>query len=397
MKNKDEWTYKNELAEDGGMDPRGQLEEFVFGNFPLITKIKKEHIFKVHRLSGMDEREMIQEFVETNYPYEILKMCFNSAHLHDLAERDYKISKAEGHSDNEIIEELVFRMGFKKEVKPIGLTQFRQEYEPKLEKVRNNTQLELTDIYGFLTEMTQEMQDLMDTLFLFHSGALRERFKGSNDNETYEKLDELSKLSNDYKDDKKQLGHYVLYLNKLMKMFENYVAPLKTHQIGALGLFVVFRNLISKSVDDLHWVQNKSNADNSLKMLNNTHNEWMEIWNKVVVAKADNTPFPKYDMFQRMVVFFQEFLNVLVKDRIYPRVIVMQYHKFDMYGSHTIHAIDDTGEQASFVYKTFNPFTQYYYQARTNPISISPHLVIKDDLETWAIPPGENTENQEET
>lgn len=86
------------------------------------------------------------------------------------------------------------------------------------------------------------------------------------------------------------------------------------------------------------------------EFVNNIENEWTEIWNRIVHAWNNEQTFPKHDMFQRMVVFFEEFLKVLVNEKIYTRVIVMQYHKFDKYGSHTIHAIDDAGKDADFVY-----------------------------------------------
>ena len=388
--NKDNWTYKNELAE---ADPREELKTFVNSYYPFITKKKKDDIFHTYKLSGRNDEEKINEFVETNNPYKVLEMCFNAGDLHDWAERDYSIMKYEGHSDKEIIEEILFRMGFKREVHPDGLTQFREEYEPKLDAMRDNIQLEPTVIDGFLADMAREIEDLIKTLFLFHSGALRERLNEVEVLEDIEKYDQLNCLCNEYEEDKKQLGDYVLYLYRLMNKFEAPEAPIKPHLLGELGLFVVFRNLTFKNPDEKFWKQNLSNADKSIKLFNNPENEWTEIWNRVVEAWNNGQPFPKYDMFQRMVVFFQDFLWMLAKDNIYPRVIVMQYHKYDKYGSHTIHAVDDAGKGADFVYETFDPFTQYYYQARTNPISIAPHLVKKDGLKDWGIPPEGNTKN----
>ena len=330
------------------------------------------------------------EFVQTNHPYEILRRCFGAGRLHILAEREFKISPDEGYSDHQIIEKLLDYLGFKQEVKPIGLTQIRKELEPRLNEARDNTNLEPTYIDGLLADMHRKMEDLMIKLFLFHSGALRDKLVDLDDDEKYV---ELCTLCGDYQDKNKQLGHYVLYLYKLMDMFEYDEVPLKAYQIGELGLFCVFRNLTLKNPDEGFWGLNKSNAEKSIKMFNHTQNEWTELWNRVVDAWDSKQPFPKYDMFQKMVVFFQDFLNVLVKDEIYPRVIVMQYHKVDMYGAHTIHAIDDAGKAANFVYKEFNPFTEYYYQARTNPISIEPILVVKGELEDWAIEPDDNAKD----
>ena len=395
MNKKDEWTYKNEKVVEDGIEPRDELKKFVVDSYyPLITDKKKDKIFDTYKLSGRNDEEKIKEFVETNYPAKVLEMCFNAGHLHDIAEEDYKIMKVEGHSDEQIIEEILFRMGFKKEIHPSGLTQFRAEYEPKLDKVRDNTELEPTIIDGFLADMAREMQDLMKILFLFHSGVLREKLEELDDAENYIKLD---KFCNDYKEEKKQLGDYVKYLYKLMKIFEPNEAPLKPHLLAEINFFVVFRNLTLKNPDEKFWEQNESNADKSIELINNPENEWTEIWNRVVEAWNNEQDFPKYDMFQRMVAFFQDFLRVLVKDNIYPKVIVMQYHKYDKYGSHTIHAIDDAGNGADFVYVHFNPFEQYYYQARTNPISISPTLVEKDGLQDWAIPPEKKPDEQKKS
>ena len=391
MKKEDKWTYKNELAIKDRLDPREELKAFVNGYYSYITPENKEKIFDTYKLSGRNDEEKIEEFVETNYPSKVLEFCFNAGHLHDIAERDYDISKNKGHSENEIIEEILYCMGYKKEVKPTGLTQFRKEFEPQLEEMRNNPHLETTTIEGFLAKMARKIEKLMDTLFLFHSGVLRERLVELDDVDEYLNI---HKLCNDYKEKKKQLGDFVVYLNKLMKMFEINEAPLKPHLLAELNFFVIFRNLMLKNPDEEFWKQHKSNADKSITIFNNIENEWTNIWNRIVCTWDSEKPFPKRDMFQKMVAFFQEFLRVLFQEKIYPRVIVMQYHKFDKYGSHTIHAIDDAGRNADFVYVFFNPFEQYYYQARTNPISISPTLVLKDNLKNWAIPPEKNEKEQ---
>ena len=391
MRKEDKWTFKNELAIEEGLDPREELTKFVDSFYRYITTKNKEKIFDTYKLSGRNDEDKIKEFVNTNYPYKVLEMCFNAGHLHDIAERDYDISKNKGHSENEIIEEILYCMGYKKEVKPTGLTQYRKEFEPQLEEMRNNLHLETTTIEGFLAKMAREIEKLMDTLFLFHSGVLRERLVELDDVDEYLNID---KLCNDYKDEKKQLGHYVIFLNKLMNIFEPNEAPLKPHLLAEINFFVIFRNLLFKNPDEKFWKQHISHANESIKIFKNIENEWTKIWNRIVEAWKNGRPFPEYNMFQRMVVFFEEFLRVLVRDKIYPRVIVMQYHKFDKYGSHTIHAIDDAGRAADFVYEFFNPFEQYFYQARTNPISISPTLVLKDNLKNWAIPPNKNQEEK---
>ena len=391
MKKEEKWTFKNELAIQDNLDPRDELKLFVKSHYGKITQQNKQNIFDTYRLSGRNDEEKIEEFIKTNYPSKVLEMCFNAGHLHDIAEIDYDISKNEGHSDNKIIEEILSKIGYKKEVKPIGLTQFRKEFEPQLEEMKDKPHLETTTIEGFLAKMAREIEKLMETLFLFHSGVLRERLEELDDDENYIKLDVLC---NNYKDEKKQLGRYVIFLDKLMNIFGINEVPLGPHLLAKINFFVIFRNIILKNPDEKYWKQHKTNADKSIKIFNNIENEWTEIWNSIVYAWENSQPFPKYDMFQKMVVFFEEFLSVLVKEKIYPRVIVMQYHKFDKYGSHTIHAIDDAGKDADFVYVFFNPFEQYYYQARTNPISISPTLVLKDNLKNWAIPPEENQEEQ---
>ena len=388
MNDKDQWTYKNEWAEEEDRDPRQELETFVLlGNY---TFIKKEDIFKKHRLSGKSEEDKIREFVQTNRPYEVLKQCFGEGRLYDMAKQRKLISLDDRYSVPQIIEKLLDDLGFKTQVKPVGLTQTREELEPMLEAARGNTDLEEIQIDGLLTEMHRKIEDIMIKLFLFYSGVRTEKLLELDDPEIYVELDKLDTLCNDYRDKNKQLGHYVSYLYDLMNMFEYDEVPLTAYQIGELGLFCVFRNLTLKNPDKGFWKLNESNADKSIQMFNGAQNEWTKLWNTVVNAWNSKRPFPKYKMFQRMVVFFQDFLKVLVKDEIYPRVIVMQYHKIDMYGSHTIHAIDDAGKPANFVYKgNFDPFTEYYYQSHTNPIDIYPILAPKNGLENWSIPPKE--------
>lgn len=385
MNYRNEWTYKNELAIEENLDPREELKVFVVdGYYSQITDENKVEIFEKYKLSGRNDEEKIKEFVETNYPSKVLEMCFNAAQLFDIAEKDYGITKEERHSHEQIIEEILYRMGFKREVKPIGLTQDREEFKPDLAKMIDDPPSDTTIIDGFSATMARKIEDLMKTLFLFHSGVLRKRLEELDDYENYVKL---GKLCNDYKDNNKEMGHYVKYLCKLMDIFEPNEAPLEPHLLAEISFFVVFRNLTIKNPSKNYWKLHKSNADKSIKVFNDSDNEWTKIWNKIVVAQDNGHPFPKKDMFQRMVAFFKDFLDVLYSEKIYPRVIVMQYHKYDKYGSHTIHAIDDAGRDADFVYVFFNPFKEYYYQARTNPISISPSLVEKDGLEDWAIPP----------
>lgn len=383
MKKEDKWTFKNEVAIKDRLDPRDELKNFVNSFSPFITDENKKRIFETYRLSGRSDDEKLEEFVETNYPSKVLEMCFNAGHLHDIAAKEYDIPKDEGHSDNEIIEQLLSKFGYKKEVKPDGLTQIREEFQPQLEVIIGSPHLETSTIDSFLGKMAREIEKLMNTLFLFHSGVLRERLEELDDDENYIKLDTLCSK---YKKEKKQLGNYVIFLNKLMKLFQPNEAPLKPHLLAEINFFVIYRNLLLKNPDEKFWEQHKSNADKSIKIFNNTEDKWTEIWNRIVFAWEGGQQFPEFDMFRRMVVFFDEFLKTLVREKIYPRVIVMQYHKFDKYGSHTIHAIDDAGRDADFVYVFFNPFEQYYYQARTNPISISPTLVLKNDLKNWAIP-----------
>ena len=89
-------------------------------------------------------------------------------------------------------------------------------------------------------------------------------------------------------------------------------------------------------------------------------------------------------MIQRMVDFFQEFLDSLSEGQIYPKVIVMRAHTTDDYGTRQITAVDDADKTIFLTDCDFEPFTELYYHSRTNPTGIEPILVSKEELEDWA-------------
>ena len=376
--------YINESARAERKDPRQELEKFVFGNFGHITPDRKKEIADTYRLRAEDERAQLKEFVLTNNPYDVLKQCFAPGRLHILAENSYSISPDSGLNDHELRGVILDRLGYKREVKPIGLSQIRNDLKPLLDEAKSNTVLEPTHIDGLLAEMARKMEGLLIGLFLFHSGVLRSKLAISED---IEKYDQLCKLCEKYQTQKKQMGHYVRFLNDLMKMFEDDAAPLKTCQISEVGLFTVYRNLTMKNPDEGFWKQNKSHAETCIKSINDAYNKWKEGWNAVVNAWNQKLLFPKRDMLQRMADFFQDFLDLLFENQIYPRVIVMQRYTIDHYGIRKIYAIDDDNKEVEFIDDKFVPFTEYYYHSRTNSVGIDPILVPKEELEVWAIPP----------
>ena len=375
------YDYINERAKAEGTDPREDLQKFVTNN---ISHLRENFFEKVAPdLEANNNQERLEEYVKTNNPYKVLENCFSPVMLVNLAIQQLGINLQSEAQGRELIGEMLEELGFIKEVKPTGLSQIRRSLELDLNQAAGNTLLDLKDIDGILAEIARKMEELLIKLFLFHSGALRSKLEESTETD-FEKLSKLDKLSADYQTQKKQMGHYVLFLNNLMKIFQNDEAPLTEHQISEIGLFTVYRNLTLKNPDEGFWEQNELHAKICLEKINDASNEWKGGWEAIVDAWTQKRPFPKREMLQKMAVFFQTFLNVLSEDQIYPKVIVMQHYTYDNYGTHQIYAIDDADEVVRFTNAKFIPFTEFYYHSHTNPVGIDPILVSKEELEDWA-------------
>ena len=101
-------------------------------------------------------------------------------------------------------------------------------------------------------------------------------------------------------------------------------------------------------------------------------------------------------MIRRLIAFFEQFLDSISENEIYPKVIVLRSRTVDEYGIHRVAADTDDGETIFFTdysHNDFqnNTFTEHYYHSCTNPTGIEPSLVRKDELENWVIPSEEDT------
>lgn len=401
-------NYISERAKEEGRDPREEFETFVINN---ITHLRENFFQNVAPdLDANNNEEQLREYVRSNNPYEVLDKCFSPLMLAHLAISQLEIEPKSELEGRNLIGKMLENIGFIQEVKPTGLSQIRKNLEPSLNQAAGNAQLDMKQIDGTLAEMAREMEKILTRLFLFHSRALDKKLVKA---ENLEKLIELDALITEYEDEKKKMmGNYIKFLYKLMKMFENDESPLKEYQIAEVNLFNVYRNLTLKNPDPHFWKDNKSFAEDGiaiiedalenarqtlseqndthtetyLEKLENTYNEWNESWSAVITAWDQKVAFPKRDMLQRMAAFFLNFLNLLSENKIYPKVIVMQYYKIDNYGTYKIYAIDDAEKKVCFTDKEFSPFIEYYYQSHTNPTGIDPILVLKEELEDEATP-----------
>ena len=286
--------------------------------------------------------------------------------------------------------------------------------------------------------MADTIEEIMQVLFLFHIGALQYELDGRQldeltkieklETKQEEETDEGSETKNptelcsEYKSRKiKQIGHFVGFLKDLMNIFRKYYElrdycqknygidiPLTQNQLGQLGIFTAYRNIITHSRRNLNWEQNKRTAETNLSIMEQNsapHAMWQKNWNAIVDAYNSNQDFPKHEMIEIMAIFVRELLDSLSKG-IYPKVIVIRSYEVNEYGAVTIHAdSSDPNDKVGIDFTLSNPrefnfnsytFTEFYYHSRTNPTGIEPIFVSKEKLEEWAIESEENTENQKE-
>ena len=146
-------------------------------------------------LRASDEEGKLKEYVRTQNPYDVLENCFNFITLANLAvkEKMVDISSSNIGERRELVGAMLENIGFKKEVNPSGLSQLRKELEPDLNQAVEDTPLIDRDIDGILAKMARNMEDLLVTLFLFHSGVLRFRAEEEDDSKVIESLSQLIK------------------------------------------------------------------------------------------------------------------------------------------------------------------------------------------------------------
>ncbi len=402
--------YRNARAESDGRDPRKELEEFVLANKPFINRDSIRET--APNLSASDQDDWLREFVLTNNPYDVLENCFYD--LQKLAEDQLKINKNLNLEYRELVGKVLYKLGFREEVKPSGLSQIRAEIEQHLAAKG-------------LRQMDQAMQGLLQKLFLFYTYILRwyaaeeagatehedtEKAWATEEAEVSKKVDaiaELEKLRQRHQTMPQAIGQYFQLLRDLMSLVQedrglsNYCrscfqreVPLNQNQIAELGMFALYRNLVShpKPPPNIWGGEEKKAKANLKNMDDTTRREWEGSWNNVVMVYESQQHFPpEKEMIQRMVGFFREFLNSLSENQIYPKVIVMRSYTVDDYGTRQITAIDDAEKTVFLVDCDFKPFTEFYCHSRANSFGIEPILVRKQELEKWATQTDDDTED----
>ena len=110
-------NYKNEHAKEEGADPRQQLIDLVLRH---IGSISYDQIMKnTPDLKAFADGDWLTEYVRSNDPYTVLEICFYDDTLKSIAIKEYKIAE----NTDDIVGEILYKLGYKKKIKPIGLSQ----------------------------------------------------------------------------------------------------------------------------------------------------------------------------------------------------------------------------------------------------------------------------------
>ncbi|MDE0012277.1 MAG: hypothetical protein OXU36_14095 [Candidatus Poribacteria bacterium] len=395
--------YINDNAKDEGQDPRQQLEKFVQSN---LGQINRDAILIDIPTLNMNDESWLNEFVRVNNPYTILETYFFPEPLKNIAVNHYNIAKDE----IDVVGAILHELGFKRKVEPIGLFQIKQ----KLDQLQEDCK-----------KMTEKVDEILRHLFLFYSYIMMYEASGEfeivHDVGVTEETDKieypfqaLEKLIKSYrKKTQKNLGDLYIWLKDLMELilktkgFSSYCqlhykcdVPLTLSQIAEIGMFRTYRNLVSSGhvLDSESWRKHKERIEGNLgEMDSSAREDWEANWNYVVNQYENQHPLPEKAMEQRMANFFKKFINLLSDEKIYPKVIVMRDYQVDAYGTTIINAVtSDPNETIVLTDCTnFDPFSEFYYHSRTNPVGIDPILVSKLDLDNWTILSEENQKEKE--
>ncbi len=399
---------KKEFVEDSP-DRCHEFEPFIDS---FMSHINFDEINKaLPNARTLDQNDLLLKFIKTRDPYEILQNCFYDLYeVYQEISDKYDLPEYNVRPDNSVlVDNLIGYFGVPKKVKPFGFFQMRSEIEQDLESEKPN-------------KIDAAMQNLLSRIFLFYHYTLSKYVKEDPDRYVYEYQNEkkvdLVKLFQNFLDRYQELqqtiGGYFLLLSDFMRLIEqhniltnycdNYFqrrVPLNKSQIAEIGMFTLYRNIIShpKPNNETDWKDSVEKAKfNFNDMDDSTKREWNSNWNYVTRVYEKNQPFPpEQSMVRRMISFFSKFLDSISENEIYPKVIVLRSYTVDEYGIHKVAADTDSGEIIFFTdyrYSDFqdNTFTEYYYHSHTNPIGIEPNLVPKDEVENWGILP----ENQKE-
>ena len=400
--------YINESAKAEGIDPRQELERLVLSNKPFINR--DQIMEDTSNPIAIEEDDWLKEFVRANSPYEVLENCFFNNDLEKIAMEQLEIAP----NVDDIVSEVLYKLGFKKKVEPTGLFQYIENLE---------------QLQGDVLKMTEVIDELLRKLFLFYSYILRQYALGETgangaieevdaDDDKEDPIDIIENLIQRYRGkDSKSLGDLYQWLKELMELVEknielaNYCqrhfqreTPLNMSQIAEIGMFRTYRNLIGSGhvMDSTSWEMHKNRAEINLgDMDDSTRREWEGSWRNVLRERELRQNLPREQMLQRMAGFFKKFLDSLSENRIYPKIIVLRSYEVDEYGTVKIYAnSSDPNEDViltDYNFSDFNAgtFTEFYYHSRTNPTGIEPILVPKEELKNWATKLNKDTENQE--
>ena len=405
---------------------RQELEDFVISNRQHIDHDGVRELVPDLRIDEADG--WLKELVRSRNPYDVLTACFAPARLSIFAAELGVDPDRKDLIGRQLISAILGEFNFPQELTPSGMAQIQRDLNSHLDEVDNLPLSAPTNNIGnLLDELQTTIEKVLNVIFLFFSYYLtreegtkstwvEKRENGRNIKvEQEEPSNEIKKLYSEYCSTSKTLGKYLFFTRELCNAIEadgellrfyqrNFrrKTPLNLNQLSELAIFVAYRNIIGHRTDPhLTYQNNEKKVTEALKALNDmsdpVYQEWQDNWNQVVDHYKQESSFPLRGMAKRMSDFVRKFLSELcVAPRTYPKVIVMRSQTRDDYGTYTILAHDDASEKISFTDYDFIPFTEFYYLSRTTLIGIDPLLVSKEDLANWAIPSGDNTENQEE-
>ena len=361
-------------------DARRELEKFVLGN---IKHVNRDQVRKIAPdLAASEEEDWLTEFVRTQNPYDVLQACFAPGRRYMLADSELFIDPDEVLEERDLIGEMLVALGFRREIIPTGLPQIWQQVKRPMEEAEHTAQIPPELIEGLTNRLARGVEDILDVLFLFHSHVLAD-------------YADVLKLSDKYQVTQRTLGTHVMYIKELRdaiqadsecrdycnRLFHRDI-PLPPEFVYELEAHTEYRNLIIHKQQDLTWQRKKQKVEDALSgMSMNRRRKWQENWACVTEAWETARDLPRQVMLKRMFEFVDSMVDFLLGgDGAYPQTIVMCDISFDDYGTCKITAQSDRETTVYLTDCEFEPFVEFHYFSRTNPIGIDPVLVAKEEL-----------------
>ena len=404
---------------------RQELEKFIIHNREHIDHDSVRKLIPDLRIDEKDN--WLSELVRSQNPYDVLEACFAPLRRGMLAVELGLNPDRPDLIGRQLLSAILGEFNFPQELIPSGMTQIQLDLNPHLDEVDNLPLSTPINIGNLVDELQTTIEKVLNVIFLFFTYYLT-REEGTKSTwvekrenernirvEQEEPSNEIQQLHRRYCSTSKTLGQYLSFIrdlcnaivadSKLLQFYQQNFrrnTPLNLNQLSELAIFVAYRNIIGHRTDPhLTYQNNEKKVTEALKALNDmsdpVYQEWQDNWNQIVDHYKQESSFPLSSMAKRMSDFVRKFLSELCVDpRIYPKVIVMRSDIIDDYDTHKIRAVDDASEKIYFTNYDFIPFTEFYYLSRTTLIGIDPLLVSKEDLENWAIPSDDKTENQKE-